>query len=106
MLPWSRSRDVNHEIKKEKWAKKYFKRNKVDGVGIELVLPQSRTPAVDYRTRNIHVYCACFRHMDYRTRNIHVYCAWFRHMDYRTRYIHVYRACFGSWIKERGIFMR
>ena len=31
------------------------------------------------------MYRAYFRHMDYRTRNIHVYCACFRHMDYRTR---------------------
>ena len=23
----------------------------------------------------------------------------------RTRYIHLSHACFGSWIKERGIFM-
>ena len=35
--------------------KKYY-------MGIQLVLPQSRTPAV-----------ACFRLMDYRTRNIHVF---------------------------------
>ena len=47
VLPWSRSRDGNHEIKIEKSAKKYSKRNKVDGVGIELVLPQSRSPVVE-----------------------------------------------------------
>ena len=41
-----------------------------------------------------------------RTKNFHVHCAWFGNMDYRTRYIHVYRACFGSWSKERGIFLR
>ena len=29
----------------------------------------------------------------------------FRFMDKRTRYIDVWRACFGSWIKERVIFM-
>ena len=29
----------------------------------------------------------------------------FRFMDKRTRYIDVWRACFGSWIKERDIFM-
>ena len=35
---------------------------KIYYMGIQLVLPQSRTPAV-----------ACFRLMDYRTRNIHVF---------------------------------
>ena len=29
----------------------------------------------------------------------------FRFMDKRTRYIDVWRGCFGSWIKERIIFM-
>ena len=46
VLPWSRSRDDTHEFQIEKLAKKYFKRNKVDGVGIELVLLQSRTHVV------------------------------------------------------------
>ena len=26
-------------------------------------------------------------------------------MDYRTKYIRTERACFGSWSKERGIYM-
>ena len=26
-------------------------------------------------------------------------------MDYRTKYIRTERACFGSWGKERGIYM-
>ena len=47
VLPWSRSCDVNHEMKNGKRGKKYFEINKVDGVGVELLLPQSRTPVVE-----------------------------------------------------------
>ena len=44
------------KFKKKKCDKKYFERNKFDGVGIELVLPQSCTPAVEKKKEILHGY--------------------------------------------------
>ena len=41
----------NHEMRNGNRGKKYLEINKVDGVGVELVLPQSRTPAVEKKKK-------------------------------------------------------
>jgi len=64
---------------KKKCDKKHFKIHKFDGVGIELLLPQSHTPAVEKKKK---YYMGIELVLPQS-------CTWL--MDYRMRYIQLYR---------------
>ena len=66
------------KFKKRNVTKKHFEINKFDGVGIELVLSQSRTPALEKK----YIYYMGIELVLPQSRT--------RLMDYRTRYIHLY----------------